>query len=58
MVKNYFTNSINFIHENNTWLMISGIIKHLTNQTSTLSNVLVHNSTRYNLKKVLSIKSS
>lgn len=36
------TNSIYLIHENDTRLMISGIIEHLSDQSSTFTNVLVH----------------
>lgn len=39
------TDSINLIHENDTWLMISGIIEHLSDQPSTFTNVLVHYGT-------------
>ena len=45
-----FTDCIDFIHENDTGLMVSGIVEHFTNQTSTLSNVLVHDCTGNNLQ--------
>ena len=44
------TNSINLIHEDDTGLMISGITKHLPDQTSTLTNVLVYYCTGHHLE--------
>ena len=43
------TYSINFVHEYDAGLVVSGKGKHLTDQASTLSDVLVHNSTGHNL---------
>ena len=37
------TNSINLVHENDTGLVISCIVEHLSDQPGRLSNVLVHN---------------
>lgn len=50
------TNSIYLIHEDDTRLMISGIIEHLSDQSSTFTNVLVHYRTRHHLLKDTGVK--
>ncbi len=45
------TNSINLVHENDAWLMLLCIAKHLPDQSGALSNVLVHYGAGYNLCK-------
>lgn len=47
------SNGINLIHENDARLMLLGIPKHLSDQASTLANVLVHNGTRHNLQSMV-----
>ena len=46
------TNSINLVHKNNTGLVISCIVEHLSDQPGWLSNVLVHNCTWNNFEEV------
>ena len=43
------TNGIDFIHEDDTWLVITSIAEHLANESRTFTNVLVNNCTWYNL---------
>ena len=44
------TYSIDLVHEDNTWLVISCVAKHLTNEASALSDVFVNDRTRHNLQ--------
>ena len=48
--ENVPTYSIDLIHENNAWLVISRVAKHLANQTSALPDVFVNDRTRHNLQ--------
>merc|ERR1719495_1538759 len=50
--KSSTTYSINFVHENNTRLMIPSIIKHLSDKSRRFTYVLVYNGTAHNLQKV------
>lgn len=43
------TNSINLVHEDNAGLMVSGIVEHLSDESGTLTNVLVNNGAGHNL---------
>ena len=52
------TDSIDLIHEDHTRLVIPGVGKHLPDQTRTLTDVLIYNSTGYNLQKENIIKSN
>jgi len=44
------TDGIDFIHEDNTRLVITSIAEHLTDQSRTFTNVLVNDCTWYNLQ--------
>lgn len=48
-VEKSITNSIDLIHEDNAWLMVSGIVEHLSDESGTLTNVLVNNGAGHNL---------
>lgn len=48
--KSSSSNSVDFIHKDNAWLVLSGIAKHLADHARTLTNVLVDNGARDNLK--------
>jgi len=50
LLQTQVTYSINFVHKYNAWLMISCIGKHFSDQPGTLSNILINNGTRHNLK--------
>ena len=50
------TDSIDLIHEDHTRLVVPGVCKHLPDQTRTLTDVLIYNSTGYNLQKENIIK--
>lgn len=45
------TDGIDLVHEYDTGLVVTSIVEHLSNQAGTLTDVLVHNGTRYNLKQ-------
>ena len=41
----YLTNGVNFIHKNNARLMISSKAEHFPDQSGTLADIFIHNST-------------
>ena len=46
------TNSINFIHEDDTWFMITGVAKHFTNDASRFTDILVNDSRWHDFEEV------
>lgn len=48
-VQKSITNSIDLIHEDNAGLMVSGVVEHLSDESGTLTNVLVNNGAGHNL---------
>ena len=45
------TDSINLIHEDDAWLVVPGIVKHLSDQPGTFPDVFVHNGAGHNLQQ-------
>jgi len=45
-------NSINFVHENDAWLVLPGITKHLSYYTRRLANVFVNDSRGDDLEEI------
>lgn len=45
------TDGINLVHEDDTGLMITGIVEHLADESGTFPNVLVNNGTRNHLQE-------
>lgn len=43
------TDSIDLVHENDTGLVISGVIEHLSDQPRAFADVLVHYGARHHL---------
>lgn len=43
------TDSIDLIHEDNAGLMVSGVVEHLSDESGTLTNVLVNNGAGHHL---------
>lgn len=43
------TDGINLIHKDDAWLVVSGIVEHLSDEPCTLTDVLVHNGARHDL---------
>lgn len=44
-MKKLLTDSVNFVHENDTRLMIPSVVEHLADKPGTFANVFVDNST-------------
>lgn len=41
---------IDFVHEDDTWLVVASIVEHLTNEASRLTDVLVNDSAGHDLQ--------
>lgn len=50
-MKKLLTDSVNFVHENDTRLMIPSVVEHLADKPGTFANVFVDNSTWYDLEE-------
>lgn len=44
------TNCINFIHKNNAGLVVSGVVKHLSDEPGTFTDVFVNYRTGHHLR--------
>lgn len=43
------TDCINFIHEDDAWLVVPSIVEHLSDQPGTFTYVFVYNGARHHL---------
>lgn len=46
------TNGVDFVHEDDTWLVFSGVTEHFSDQPSRLADILVDDCRRDNFEEV------
>lgn len=44
------TDGINLIHEDDAWLVVTGVVEHLSDQPSTLTDVFIHDRAGHHLQ--------
>lgn len=44
------TDGIDLIHEDDAWLVVTGVVEHLSDQPSTLTDVFIHDRAGHHLQ--------